>query len=296
MNKPSTTHKFESALKFTVLAGILLLMSGCMEKYKAKVMPNPKKTRATKAEPRELKQGVLQTESGEASFDEMVAQVEFDVQKGHYLAAAQWLDKLIRRYPEHPSIPEFKYKRAECCFLGKKYLLASEAYDGFAKLYPSDPREKDARFLALSSLYNHTKSFSVDCDSTDTRDVIGRCNEMLQDESMAEKHKQVAAIMKHCQDRLLNKEVAVFDSYVRRKKIDSAAKRLEKIKTEHLAHNQQIEPRVVYLECKLASVAQDENKAKECLELLEEKYPDSKYTRMASGYANSGTLANAIFG
>lgn len=304
MIKQNSLEKIKSLLKLTLLGSLLLGLSGCMKQQEGPAKPKKQtqkskksnKSDVTPAPAKEIKKGMLQSESGEATFEEIVAQIEFDVQKSHYLSAVQWLDKVIRRYPEHPDLAEFKYKRAECCFLGKKFMLASEAYDNFATLYPSDPRAKEAKFLALSSLYNYTKNFSVDCDSTGTKNVIEACNKMLGDESMTEKHKQVTSIMKHCQERLLNKEVAIFDSYVRRKKFDSASKRLEKIKSEYLAENKQLEPRIVFLECKLASANQDEAKVKNCLEILEEQFSDSKYTKMASGYVNAGTFASAIYG
>lgn len=296
MNKHCNFKNIEKIIKLFAIAGLILILPACDKTKSSSIKSTAKNKVAQTSKAKELKRGLMQADAGEATFDEMVAQIEFDVQKGHYLSAAQWLDKIIRRYPENPQIVEFKYKRAECCFLGKKYMLASEAYDNFAKLYPNDPREKEAKFLALSSLYNHTKNFSVDCDSSMTKEVINACNKMLQEESMTEKHKQVASIMKHCQDRLLNKEVAVFDSFIRRKNFDSASRRLEKIKAEHLAGNQQLEPRLVYLECKLAAATKNEDKAKNCLDILEEQFSDSKYAKMASSYINSGSLASVIYG
>ncbi len=239
---------------------------------------------------------VWQPNSSEMNFDDMLAQAEFDFGRGHYLSAAEWYQKLIRKYPESERLADFKFREAECYFLGRKYKLASDTYKDFVSLFPSDLRVNKARFMALESYYNHAISVPVDCDSSDTRVVIDMCKDLLADETMAEMHKDVAVIMKHCRDRLLNKDVAVFDSYVRRGKFQSAKNRLEKIKSEYLSKDEGLKPRVIFLECKLAKSSADENRAQRCLDILTEKYPDSKYAKMAMGYMNAGSLANVIFG
>lgn len=246
---------------------------------------------------RELKKGVLQTQSGEATLEEMLEQIELDCEKNQYFSAAQWLEKIIRRYPENPKIVEYRYKLAESYFLAKKYLLASEAFSTFAKFYPADEREADARYFALMSKYNFSKSFSVECDSSSTKEVVEMCGALLADESMTDRKGEILTILNHCDERLLNKEVAVFDSYLRRKKFDSAEVKLGKIKSEFLAKNTTLEPRIVFLECKLAKKTNDLTNAQACLDLLVEKYPESKFTRMANGVVNTdiGLVSELFF-
>lgn len=246
---------------------------------------------------RELKKGILQTQAGEATLDEMLEQVDLDTEKGQYFSAAQWLEKIIRRYPENAKVVEYRYKLAESYFLAKKYQLASEAFSSFAKFYPADEREGDARYFALMSKYNYSKSFSVECDSTPTKEVSEMCSALLADESMIDRKNEILAILNHCDERLLNKEVAVFDSYLRRKKFDSAEVKLGKIKSDFLAKNSTLEPRIVYLECKLAKKTNDLTNAQACLDQLLEKYPDSRFTRMASGVVNTdiGLVSELFF-
>lgn len=292
--KESFVTGAKSAGQVFIVAFALLTMPGCKQD-KNKSGPFSSAKQGTN-QPRELKKAVLQSKSGEASFEEMEAQVQEDTQKGRYTSAAQWIEKIIRRYPEADNIVDYRYKLAESYFMAKKYLVASEAYLGFARLYPNDEREHDARFLALTAKYNYSKGMSIECDSTETRDVMGMCQAMLSDESMADKHTEIASIMKHCDERLLNKEVTIFDSYLRRGKHDAAKKRLEKVKSEYLTKNEELEPRVIFLECKLAKSSENEEKANELLEALTEKHPESKFTRMASGYMNAGAISDFVFG
>lgn len=246
----------------------------------------------------DLKKGVLQTASGEATLEEMIEQINLETEKGQHAAAAQWLEKVIRRYPENPKLVDYRYKLAESYFLAKKYPLAAEAFLTFSKFYPADPREADARYFALMSKYNYSKSFSVECDSSITKEVVELGEKLLADESMFSRKEEIILVLNHCGERLLNKEVAVFDSYLRRGKFDAAEVKLDKIKSEYLAKNKTIEPRVVYLECKLAKKTNDSKAAQSCLDLLLEKYPESKFTRMASGLVSTdiGIVSELILG
>jgi outer membrane protein assembly factor BamD (BamD/ComL family) len=160
------------------------------------------------------------------------------------------------------------------------------------RLYPGDSREQEAKFLSLTALYNYSKSIAVECDSSETNNVISMCKKLLNDEGMSNKNEQIAAILKHCQERLINKDVAVFESYVRRDKLEAAATRLAKIKDAYNEQAQELAPRIAYLECKLASAANNDAKARECLELLEDQYAESKYAKMAASYVgnNSGNF------
>lgn len=286
---------FLTIAKASLMIFALAVAPGC-KKEKEKTGPFISAKKDNSNQPRELKKAVLQNKSGEATLEEMDAMVKEDTEKGRYTSAAQWLEKIIRRYPEHEKIIDYRYKLAESYFMAKKYLMASEAYLGFARLYPTDSREQDARFLALSAKYNFSKSMSVECDSTETREVMSMCEKMLSDESMADKYTEIASIMKHCNERMLNKEVTIFDSYLRRGKVEAAKKRLEKVKSEYLTKNEELEPRVMFLECRLARNSNNEDKANDLLEILTEKHPESKFTRMASGYMNSGPASEFVFG
>ena len=93
--------------------------------------------------------------------------------------------------------------------------------------------------------------------------------------------KDVLDIKRTCEQRLIDKEVHICNSYMHDGKYQSARNRLKGLRQEWLVEYEDLEPRLLYLEGKLAKKEHDDQSMQERVMVLVEKYPDSSFTRMA---------------
>jgi outer membrane assembly lipoprotein YfiO len=234
-----------------VTVGTLMLLGGC-SKHKDK----------EKMELNELKQHALNA-----------------VDKKSYAEATDSLEKIITKYADHQDINKFKLVLADTYFKTGNYAAAGAMFQHFVQYYPSDTKAEYAHYKAVLSKFYET--LRTDCDQSATQDAIALCDGYMRPESNKKYRKDVIDIKNTCENKLLNKEIYVFNFYLKEGKYDAAHNRLAYIKHTFLTQKPSIEPRLLYLECKLAQKQKKTDAVEKNIQALFEKFPHSHYTQMA---------------
>ena len=201
------------------------------------------------------------------------------IQKKDYDAAVNYLEQLITKNPDHPQIAKYKLLLAESCFKAGRYPSATQLFEHYNQFYPSDQRAEYSKYKALLSKFYQT--LRTDCDQTETEETVKICQEYLNNPAYTKYRTDVADIKRTCEQKLIDKEVYVFNFYMKQEKYDSAENRLKYLRKTYLPNNSALEARLLYLECKLAQKQKNQEKIKESLEKLVSQYPESQFTQMA---------------
>jgi outer membrane assembly lipoprotein YfiO len=196
------------------------------------------------------------------------------------------LEQIIAKFPDHPHIANYKMQLADHCFEQEKFATAYDLYEHFSRMYPTDARSEFAQFQSINSKFQLSREINDDCDSSDTKEAIKQCADYLTREMSQSFKTEVSSIKATCEERLLDKEIHVYNSYLRRGKYQSAQHRLDYLKEHFLPVNSELAPRILFLECKLAERKNDRDIAIKHLESLINTYPTSQFTRMAESIMN----------
>lgn len=247
--------------KITVIS-LVVLISGCGKKSPQELALEPKsvgefKNRISKAEAPGLKRA--------------------------------YLEKMIEKYPEDQDISTYRLSLADIYFEdGKKNCdnglleTAHDLYRKFYKLNPGDKNAEYARFRAILSVFHQADN--IENDTTQYQTAIKKCNKYLSLINNGIKGKfelDVKDVLYTCERKLIDKDIYVFNSYVKQGKLESAQKRIDGLKKEFLSKHPDLEPKIKYLECKLACYKNDMENAKEISDSLKEIYPESHYAKLA---------------
>ncbi|MFC1854591.1 outer membrane protein assembly factor BamD [Candidatus Dependentiae bacterium] len=223
------------------------------------------------------------------SFEDLKEDVEMANNENNSDAVTAYLEKMISKFPDHPNIPDFKIRLADQYLKEEKFDSAYEFFQHFSRLYPSHEKVEYARYQAIIAKYYQTLQINRECDASTTRETIDLCRNYLSDSSRPNRNK-IMELQAACEERLIDKEIHVYDSYLRRGKYKSAANRLIYLKDNFLNKDSSLKPRILYLECKLAQKQNDDKLATQNLQTLIAQYPESQFTRMAEGLMSRGRL------
>lgn len=247
--KKELSHRFFGSLVIGILS--MALMQGCAKQKKQE----------------------------DLTADELKTKALAYIQKKNYDTAVDYLEQLITKYPDHANISKHKLLLAESCFKAGRYPAANQMFEHFNQFYPSDQRAEYAKYKALLSRFYQT--LRTDCDQTATEETVRLCQEYLDNIVYSKYRTDVTDIKRTCEQKLIDKEIYVFNFYVKQAKYDAAENRLKYIKKMYVANNPTLEARLLYLECKLAQKQKNEQKIKESVDTLLTKYPESQFTHMA---------------
>jgi len=227
----------------------------------------------------------------EMSYDELKARATAFMSKKRYDDAAEFFEQIVSQHPDHQDIAGHKLVLGGLYFKLGKYPSAYEMYEHFNQFYPSNPKAEYAKYRAVLAKFYQT--LQVDRDQAETEDTVKLCKEYLNNETYKKYRSDVVDIQSTCQHKLVEKEIYVFNFYMKRGKYDAAQKRIESLRKTYLAENKELDPRVLYLECKLAQKQKDNGLLTKNIEKLTNKYPESQFTLMSQSLVNKGS--NFIF-
>lgn len=233
----------------------LILLSGCGKKTK---------------EPEEL------------SFDELKQRVSSCLGGKKSESAIVYLEQLIAQYPENQEVYTYKFILADLYLKIGRLEEAYNLYKHYTEMYPSEDRSEEAHYKSILSKFYQTLKVSKDCDSSDTTRTVNRCKTYLANNSYAKYRDDVRDIKYTCERRLIDKEIYVFNTYLRRKKFKSAENRINYIRKNFLEDHPNLEAHVLFLESKLAHKKKDPVLAKKKAGDLLENHPESPFTKMAN--------------
>lgn len=191
--------------------------------------------------------------------------------------AIQYVGELISRYPDHAKVGKYKILLAELQFKAKNYSAAKELYDNFSEFFPADKHAQYARYKTILSSFYQT--LPADCDQSYTEETARLCKEYLAKSPTSKYSKDIEKIFAQSQERLAEKEVYVFDFYLRKQQFDAARSRLAYLK-EKFGKEATLEPRIAYLEYKLALKEKKYDLADEHKNKILASYPNSRIAEM----------------
>ena len=218
------------------------------------------------------------------SFKELASKSKDALASKKAESAIVYLEKLITQFPEHQQLGEYKLKLADLYLKDGRHESAYILYENFNNLYPCHAKAEYAHYKQVLAKFYQTLKINQSCDSTLTENAVELCNSYLENKAFTQYRQDVSDIVTTCQNRLLDKEVHIFSTYLRRNKYASARNRLAFIKEKFLAKNKALEPRILFLECKLAHKQNNKTEEEKLFNNLVEQYPESQFTRMAQGF------------
>lgn len=225
--------------------------------------------------------GKQQKRPDEMGFAELrIRALELIEKKKHDLAIVH-LEQLVSQYPENQDIFEYKFMLADLYLKVGRLAAAHEMYKRYNRLYPSEARAEEAQYKSILSRFYQTLKISRNCDDTDAQETVKQCALYLDNNGYKRYRSDVEDIKNTCEQRLIDKEVYVFNTYLRRKKYQSAQNRINYLKETYLSSHPSLEAQVLYLESKLAYKQKNHGVVKERIESLSTKYPESRFTKMA---------------
>lgn len=236
----------------TLVTATLLMLSGCAKEHKKEEM----------------------------SFDELKKSAFTCAKEERHEQSIDYLEHIITQHADNEKIPQMKLLLAEEYFKNEDYPSAAITYEGFHEFYPSSKHAEYAKYRGLLSKFYMT--LRTDCDQTDTEHALKACNEYLDTVSYAKYRTDVERIKETCERKLIDKEIYVFNFYLKQEQLDAAEKRLSYLRKTYLPINKELEPQLMYLECMLAKKQKNTDSLEQRLANLSTKYPESKYAQMAS--------------
>lgn len=223
------------------------------------------------------------------NFDELKQKTLAALDKQKNELATECLETLIAQNPDNQNIAEYKLMLADLYFNSGNLPSAYQLYEHYKEFYPSDQKAEFASYRAILSKFYQT--LRIECDQTDTQQTIKLCDNYIDNVSYQEYEKDIVDIRNTCQRKIIDKEVYVFNQYLkegkkrsgkrREAKFDAARTRLQYLKGTYLEKNPALQARFTFLECKLAQAEKKDEDLKEKIDFLSDQYPESHFTKMA---------------
>jgi outer membrane assembly lipoprotein YfiO len=224
----------------------------------------------------------------ELTFEELKHNTKVALQKKQYNDAAEALETIVARFSDRPDIAKYKLALAQAYFKIGRFPSAYELYNHYNQFYPSDKSAECAKYRAIKAKFYQT--LKMDCDQSTTIETTKLCDEYLQNSSYKKYQKDVLDILYTCQQKLINKEIYVFNFYLKKGKYQAAHSRLKYIEKEFLPKDKNLDARLLYLKCQLAKKEKNSNSLNETLIKLSHDYPESKYSQMAKALVAEPTF------
>jgi outer membrane assembly lipoprotein YfiO len=214
----------------------------------------------------------------EMTFEELSRKALACLQKKHRDEAAEYLELIIAQHPDRTDIATYKLLLAEVYFKDGKYPSAFELFDHYNQFYPADARAEYAKYRSILAKFYQT--LRADCDQTQTAATAALCKEYLAFPAYKKYTNDVYDIKKTCERKLIDKEVYVFNFYLKQGEYEAAKGRLKHLRTNYLSENQALEARLLYLESQLAQKQKNLALVKENIAKLETNYRESPFVPM----------------
>jgi outer membrane protein assembly factor BamD (BamD/ComL family) len=194
---------------------------------------------------------------------------------------AACLEQLVVQHPDAAECKEWRLQLASTYLNLGTLEPAYRVYKDYTKLYPNDPHTEEAGFQALYAKYKQTVRMRKECDTSEAKKTIKLCEKYLANPHNVTRRVEAEDIKKTCENRIFNKEIYVVETNLAYGKIQSAKTRLESLKDIYLPNNAELEPHLMYMECKVARADNRPNDVKEIYAGLQTKFPESPFVKMA---------------
>lgn len=216
-------------------------------------------------------------EKSEMTLDELKTKATVLLKQKDYEDAAEYLQLIITKFPDHPKLANYKISLANCKFNNGDYESAYQLYENFHLNYPSDKRAEYAKYKAAMAKFKQVKDFERDQKATEA--TLQVCKNYT-DVPLYQKYKtQIDAIHQACLHKLIQKELHICKFYIKHGKHQAAAKRIELFKKLY-GDQKEFKDQLLFLECKLASKSGNESELSTKIDALTKNHPESPYIKL----------------
>ncbi|MCB9493324.1 MAG: outer membrane protein assembly factor BamD [Epsilonproteobacteria bacterium] len=275
-----------STLSTYLCLGLLgLTLSGCGKQKKEKTTTIPIEQNQEK--PIKKKKKKKLNKEDDLTLAELKQHAIDSIKRKRKMDAITYLEKIVTHYPDEPNIGKFKLMLAEMYFKTASYPSAKKMYSHFKHYYPASKHAEYAQYKSILS--NFYQTLRTDCDQTRTEKTIKSCKKYLADASKLRYRRDVQDIQTTCINKLVDKEVYVFNYYLKQGELQAAENRLKHLRANFLEQNSSLEPRLLFLECKLEKKRNNKDSIRHKIEILDTKYPQSQFTVMAQSLDTSSS-------
>jgi outer membrane protein assembly factor BamD len=223
--------------------------------------------------------GKQEKKTEDMSFDELKQKTLSALERQKNDMAIDCLEKLIAEHPDHQNISEYKLLLADQYFNAGNLPSAYQMYEHFTEFYPADEKAEYAYYRSILAKFYQT--LKVDCDQSYTGDTIKLCDTYIDHPQYLNYQNDIKDIRNTCERKLIDKEVYVYNYYLKQGKFQAAQNRLDYLRANYAFNNPTLEARLLFLEAKLAQKQKQDETLKQKIETLAENYPDSHFTKMA---------------
>jgi len=206
------------------------------------------------------------------SYDDLIAMAEKQLAAGQKESAIKYYEKALPRCTDMTELKKLTLSLADLHFDSGDLEKAGKLYIEFGNLYPGDSKAEYVDYKAILS--NFYLTLDTDRDQSFTQKTLTLAEKFLDRELYAEFASDVTGIRNKCCEKLVEYEIHVFNHYLTRGSFKSAQNRINYIKKEFLEKLPGIEPRLLTLECKLATRENNLVLAKQKREDLGKRFPE----------------------
>jgi outer membrane protein assembly factor BamD len=206
-----------------------------------------------------------------------------------YNQVRQTLNQIIDNYPYSTYAPLAQLRIADTYYKEGRYLESAEAYDHFIKLYPNDKNMPYAVFMEGRSFFENQKSWLTgsipyDIDPTGIYNAFDEFKYIMNNYPSSEYADKAKKYAIECEKALANHEIYIADFYTSHEHYEAAIGRLKTVYEKY--PDSGLADKALY---KLATIYKKINSPAEyrqTIELLQQSYPDSKYSKEVSPAKN----------
>jgi outer membrane assembly lipoprotein YfiO len=221
----------------------------------------------------------------ELTFEELKSNAQVALKNKKFQDAAEMLETIVARFSDRPDIAKYKLALAQLYYKEGRFPSSYELYNHYSQFYPGDINAEVAKYRAVMAKFNQT--LRNDCDQTTTIETLQLCNEYLQNHNYQKYVQKVKDIQYTCQNKLINKEIYVFNFYLKRGKYEAANNRIKHLEKEFLPNYKSLEAQLLYMKCQVAQKTKNIDTLKETLNKLSSDYPETRYAQMAQTLTSS---------
>ena len=205
-----------------------------------------------------------------------------------YDRTLQLANNYMNNYPQDPSVPKLKLMMADIWYEQERYPESYMAYREFERMYPAEERAEYAAYKAAHAKFNQANH--IDCDATPTEETVMLCQEYKARSDYQQFRRQIVDLERTCQQRLVDKEFYVANTYMTQQRFASAHKRLEHIEEAFDLEKFGGRDKLTFFKAKLAKQENDTEQLVALVDSLGTEFPRSKFTAMAQQLTKPGLL------
>ncbi|OGQ17667.1 MAG: hypothetical protein A3B70_08075 [Deltaproteobacteria bacterium RIFCSPHIGHO2_02_FULL_40_11] len=206
-------------------------------------------------------------------------EVAMDFQKaGRYDLALERFQSIRNKYPLSPEAVEAELQIAETYYLAENYIEALAYFKTFRDLHPSHKQVDFAAYRIALCNYKQIPP-TIDRDLTPAQKALETFQEFLDEFPHSKYAKEIKEKQKSANQQLAEKEMYIAEFYLKRKKYQAAAGRLEEILKKY--RNLGFDEKALYYQGLCYYHMDKKNQATRVLNSFLSRFPESQFAGQA---------------